>query len=80
MNDECEHTRMGHVQESASSVPLNTHVLGLCQSCQGSQSTGASNLCLVVFVRGQVCDATDGIALHFDIARIHLPNQRLQAS
>lgn len=28
----------------------------------------------------QVCDATDGVALHFDIGRVHLSDQRLKAT
>lgn len=59
---------MGHVQQSAGSVALNAHVLRLGQPCQRSQGTRASDLGLVVFMRGQVGDAAHRIALHFDIA------------
>lgn len=71
---------MGHVQERASGIALDTHVFRLGQTDQGSKSTGAGNLGLVFFMGSQVGDTPDRIALNLNIGRYHLVNQRRQPS
>lgn len=71
---------MRHVEQGARRISLHAHVLGLCKACEGLQGARASNLCLVVFVCGQVGDASDGVALDLDVGRVHLLDQGRQAA
>lgn len=65
-------TRMCHVEQSAGSISLHSHILRLGQSCQWAQSPGSRNLCLVVLVSSQICDTSNSITLNFDVRRHHL--------
>lgn len=71
---------MCHIQESAGGISLDPHVPRLGEAGQRAKSAGTSNLGLVVFVCGEVGDATDGIALDFDIGREHLALERAKAA
>lgn len=71
---------MSHVEESASRIPLHTHVLGSGESGERPESSRASYLCLVFFVGSEVSDTSNGVALHLDVGRHHLPDQRSKAS
>lgn len=71
---------MGHVEKSASCVPLHPHISRLSKSCEGAEGAGPGNLCLVVFVRGKVCNTAHRVALHFDVRGEHLPLKRFQAT
>jgi hypothetical protein len=73
-------TRMCHVQESAGSISLHSHILRFCQPRQWSKSARFSNLRLVLFVCSEICYAADGVALYFDVGRVHLPYQRNEAA
>jgi hypothetical protein len=75
-----EDTRMCHVQESAGCIPLHSHVFRLCQPRQWSQSARLGNLCLVIFMCSEICYAADGVALNFDVWRVHLPYKRYEAA
>jgi hypothetical protein len=74
------HTRMGHVEQRTGSVSLNPHVLGLCKSGQGSESSRSGNLGLVVFVRCQIGYASHGVTLDLDIGGHHLSDERGEAT
>lgn len=71
---------MCHVEESACCVPLNSHIPGLGQPRQRTQSAGAGNLGLVLLVGSQIRDTSHSIALDLDIGRHHLANQRGQTT
>lgn len=71
-------TRMCHVEECSCCVPLNPHVLRLGKPCQGTQSSGPGDFGLVVFLRREVRDAPNSIALDLDVGRHHLANERGQ--
>lgn len=71
---------MRHVKQCARCVALNAHVFRFCEPGQRLEGTGACNLGLVLLVRGEVGDASDGVALDFDVGRVHLLDQRSQAS
>jgi len=71
---------MCHIEQRTSRITLHTHVLRLCQADQGTQRSRASNLGLVLLMRGQVRYTADRITLHLDIGRHHLADQRGQPS
>lgn len=73
-------TRVCHVQEGTSCISLHPHILRLCQPCQWSQSARFGDLGLVVFMCREICYAADGVALNFDIGRVHLPYQGYEAA
>jgi hypothetical protein len=51
-------TRMGHVEQSTSSVPLNSHILRLRQPSEGDERTGLGDLRLVLIYNALFsCDA-----------------------
>lgn len=58
---------MGHVEESTGRVPLHPHISGLGEPCQRAESTGSSDLGLVLLVGSEVSDAANRIALNLDI-------------
>lgn len=69
---------MGHVEESASGIPLDPHILGLGQPRKWTESTRPCNFRLVILMCSQVGYAPDGIALDLDVGRQHLANQGRQ--
>lgn len=58
---------MCHVQQRACSISLYPHILRLCKSRQRTQGARTGDLGFVVFMRSQICDAPDGVALYFHI-------------
>lgn len=73
-------TGVCHVEQSTCRITLNPHILRLCQADQRTQRARAGNLCLVLLVRGQVRNTSDGVALYLYIRRHHLADQRGQPS
>jgi hypothetical protein len=71
---------MCHVQESAGSIALDTHIFGFCQARQRTQRAGPSDLRLVVLVGSEIRYTTHGIALDLNVWRHHLSYERRQTS
>ena len=71
---------MCHVKKRASRVPLHAHVLRSSEASEGYESARLGNLSLILVVRSQICDATDGIALYLDIRGQHLTNEWFKAA
>jgi hypothetical protein len=71
---------MRHVQQSSCSISLYPHVFGFCQTSKRAQSSGSCYLRLIVLVCCQVRDATNRIALHLDVRRHHLANERCKST
>lgn len=71
---------MCHVQQCACCISLYPHVLGLRKTSQRAQSSRAGYLGLVVFMRSQVGDAADSVALYLHVRRHHLSYQRRKTS
>lgn len=73
------HTRMCHVEQSPGSISLHPHILRFSKSGQRAQSARLGDLCLVLLMRRQVRDASDSVALDFDVGRAHLVDEGAQS-
>jgi hypothetical protein len=69
---------MRHVEERSRCIPLNPHVFRLGKPRQGAQSSRAGDFGLVIFLRRQVRDTSNSIALDLDVGRHHLANEGVQ--
>jgi hypothetical protein len=69
---------MRHVEQCAGCVALHTHVFRFGEPGQRLQGTRSRYLGLVVLVRCEIRNASDGVALHLDVGRVHLLDQGRQ--
>jgi hypothetical protein len=71
---------MRHVEQSTRRISLYPHISRLGEASKRSESAGTGNLGLVLFVRCKIGDASDSVALHLNIRRQHLSNERSQST